>query len=36
MICRNLAIVLLAVLVLHVHGQTPPSWGGNPVYTVKV
>ena len=29
--------ILLAVVALQIsNAQTPPTWGGNPVYTVKV
>jgi hypothetical protein len=32
----GLIAFLLIVLAVVTHSQTPPSWGGNPRYTVKV
>lgn len=29
-------IALISLLAIHLHAQTPPTWGGNPRYTVKV
>jgi hypothetical protein len=33
---KLLIFLILSALVLQIHGQTPPTWGGNKVYTVKV